>query len=713
MLDDAAASEALHLRHLALTPDRRMEARVVRTLAWLHWHRWNSLPEGAGQQDLSIAVGLFGAMVEDDPMAVPSQVRRYHVDQADPARRARIGTAMLSHLEQADDADALTEAIDALSQAAETLPEVLSNLSYAYLMRYERGGDRADIEQAVATGERAAELRPDAVSALVNLGNALRLLHAETGVRRDLDRALQVNRRAALAATGEIRATIALNQAIMLLARYDTAGNRADLDAALQEAQRAVDADPQRPLFLAGLAAVRLARGDLTAGLDAACAAVRNTPIGHPDRPRRLDLLADVLRAINSTYDDPATLGLAIDAAVEQLPDQNATLVGSLFQHRYALTSALGDLDQAIAFGQRGPTDPGQLSSLGNAFAMRHQLTGATVDIERAVELHQRAAADDPGHPGWLMNLSNALRLRYEHTDDPADLDASVAASRSGLQLSDDTTRPGQRANLAATLVFRSHAVGSPADLDEAIEQLRQAIAEVPADYEYRALYKSNLAIALRTHATTMPAGRFSAQELLRRQAADRADLDEAVDLLRDVVRGVAPSRPERSTFLANLAATLGVRHGRTGALDDLNEAVQLWQAATDTNAGPVAERVRAARDAARTVAGARGPADAAPHYLAAIALLPLLIWRGNTLTDQHQFLRRYVADLAGDAAAAAVAAAAAASAVEAAEHARGVLWTQLLDTRTDLSALQQVDPDLATRLTTCRALLDRPLLHH
>src|SRR5262249_16117715 len=47
--------------------------------------------------------------------------------------------------------------------------------------------------------------------------------------------------------------------------------------------------------------------------------------------------------------------------------------------------------------------------------------------------------------------------------------------------------------------------------------------------------------------------------------------------------------------------------------------------------------------------------------------------------------------------------------AVELLEQGRGVLWSQLLETHTDLDALRQADPELAARLDTVRAALDHP----
>jgi hypothetical protein len=62
---------------------------------------------------------------------------------------------------------------------------------------------------------------------------------------------------------------------------------------------------------------------------------------------------------------------------------------------------------------------------------------------------------------------------------------------------------------------------------------------------------------------------------------------------------------------------------------------------------------------------------------------------------------------LGGDAAAAAIAAGQPERALELLEAARAVIWSQQLDTRTDLSTLRDVAPALADELDQARAALD------
>ncbi len=89
------------------------------------------------------------------------------------------------------------------------------------------------------------------------------------------------------------------------------------------------------------------------------------------------------------------------------------------------------------------------------------------------------------------------------------------------------------------------------------------------------------------------------------------------------------------------------------------------------------------------------------------VRLIPLLAWRGAAVADRRHLLHTQAGSVAGDAAASTLAAGTPGLAVELLDQGRGVLWAQLLDTRTDLGRLDRAHPGLAQRLRECRAVLD------
>jgi hypothetical protein len=168
-------------------------------------------------------------------------------------------------------------------------------------------------------------------------------------------------------------------------------------------------------------------------------------------------------------------------------------------------------------------------------------------------------------------------------------------------------------------------------------------------------------------------------------------------------------NHPDRAGRLSNLGNALRSRFVRVGDLTDLNAAIDGWAEATRSPVAAAATRLTAARQWADTVARRHMPAAAVDAYTEAITLLPLLAWRGISHHDTHHLLSQHAASLARDAAACAISAGRLDLAVELLEAGRGVYWAQLLGTRTDLTALIQVAPDLAEELHTCRMLLEQP----
>jgi CHAT domain-containing protein len=165
--------------------------------------------------------------------------------------------------------------------------------------------------------------------------------------------------------------------------------------------------------------------------------------------------------------------------------------------------------------------------------------------------------------------------------------------------------------------------------------------------------------------------------------------------------------------MLSNLGVALRIRFERSGDVADLDEAIDGWVQATRSPAASVTTRLTAAGGWARSTARWREPAVAVEAYTEAIGLVPLLAWRGISGRDQQHLLQTHAASLARDAAACAIAASRPDLAVELLEAGRGVYWSQLLGTRTDLTALALTlaAPDLAGQLQDCRTVLEQPTL--
>ena len=130
----------------------------------------------------------------------------------------------------------------------------LSNLGVALRTRFERAGDRADLDAAI---DRRASRRwrparpttPTAPCACPTSAVALRARFERTGDRADLDAAIDVGRQAVAATPADHpdRAGRLSNLGVALPTRFERAGDRADLDAAIDAGRQAVAVEVASP----------------------------------------------------------------------------------------------------------------------------------------------------------------------------------------------------------------------------------------------------------------------------------------------------------------------------------------------------------------------------------------------------------------------------------------------------------------------------------
>ena len=512
-----------------------------------------------------------------------------------------------------------------------------------------------------------------------------------------------------------------------LYIRFARAEDQADLDASIDAWQQAVAATPadhpHRAAYLSGLGIAlrtRFARAedqaDLDAAIDAWRQAVAATPAGDPGRAGYLSGLGAVLQLRGERIGDRADLDAAIDALRQAVaasppddPDRAMYLtdLATALRTRFERAGALADLDAAIdalrqAVAATPADDPrraGYLSDLGTALRMRFEQAGALADLEAAIDVGRQAVAatpvDDPYRAKYLASLGTSLQTRSKRTDDRADMDSAIDLLRQAVAATPvgHPQRAGRLSNLSTALATRSKEAGDRADLDSAIDLLRQAVAASPADHPDRAGPLSNLCAALYTRFT---------------RAGALADLDAAIDAAQQAVAASPADHPGRIMRLSNLSAALQIRGERIGDRADLDAALNAGQQAAAIEVASPLMRVEAARRWGDAAAVCGRWQEAVAGFTLAVSLLGRVAPRSLARRDQESLLGG-LGGLAPDAAACCVHAGLTDRAVELFEQGRGVLLGQALDTRTDLTALAEQFPDLASRFTAMRDDLDRP----
>lgn len=680
------------------------------------------------------------------------------------------GLALHDRYEQAGDAADLDRAVEYFRTAAGRDPGAavyLSNLGNALRARFERYGRDEDRQAALTVGRRAVRAGgPQLTMALTNLALALRVSFEWTGAQRQLSEAIRVARRAAeLTVAGDPdRAGRLSDLGAVLRTRYEWRGRSADLDEAARagaEAVRGPEDDPDRPMYLSNFALTLLNRfdrdgsgADLDRAIELLYDALAMSAAGHPDRPMYLSNLGLVLRVRYDHTDRPADLDGAIGAGREAVaatpvghPDAalyRGNLSAALWS-RYERCGTRDDLAEAIEVARQAVRDTAAdhvsaavvLANLGLALRARFEAIGDEHDLDEAIRVERRGVAgvpeDHPHRADYLANLSLSLRVRYERLGMRRDIDEAVRTGRRAVAATHagHPYRAAYLANLGNTLQARFELNGRLRDVHEAVTAGLAAVRAAPAGHPDRPMFQCNAGLALIT--------RYE-------RTRDPADLAAAVRAGRAAVRGAASDHPMRPAYLADLSGTLRARYERHRRRRDLDEAAALAREAADavpddhpdqaiyllTRAGAEHTRgdittaihsaQRASKNPAAAVATRLDAAyrwgswawqtgdqhEAARGYDAAVTLLPLLVWPGLDRRTQEDSLARWPG-LVSQAVSCLVSAGRPERAVELAELGRSLLWSQLLELRTDLSELADRHPDTAAELVRLRERLDHP----
>jgi tetratricopeptide (TPR) repeat protein len=722
-------------------PDSDIDRLIVSALVAAGLHSRHTVTGALADLDRAIGIGREVADAYPDDMTGRA------------GSLANLSMSLLARFERtkdpADADEAVTAGRRALAAAEEDDPDiegVLSALGNALNARYLSTHSAADLDEAIGIltrlAEQAAPGHPGRCQYLSNLGNALHSRFASTRDPADLDQAIEAGREA-VALTPALHPNRAIhlrNLGNALETRVERTATPGEIPADQDEliaVRRATlsltpPGHPGRARVLARLGYALWPRieasysaPDIREAIEACREAALSYQSGDFDRGRLLGTLAGALHAGYQRTGDPTLLTEAIDtgrAAVAEIPASSPvrplfmSVLAEALRARCWRDGSLADIDEAIDIGREAARDaaPGPvaqivLGNLGAALMLRHALQEGEDDLEEAVTaLRATAAAAGINGPLALSNLGRMLAARWERAGGKLamtgmrDLEEGLRACRTALAAvpEDHPSHAACLRNLSTVLQAWSRRAidlgypGTLEELNEAIDVSRAAFATVPADHPARPDLLSELARALRN--------RF-------KRTGDKADADAAVTAARDALGELPADHADRCSYLHDLSRFRYERFERFGDPADVSAAIDGWREAAGLRAAPPVTRMYAAHCWGQAAASWGGQwALAADGYAIAVELLPLAAWRGLSRGDREH--RLYESrGMGGDAAACAIAAGQPERALELLEQARGVIWSQLLDARTDLAALRADAPELAGALDEARAAMDAP----
>jgi len=528
---------------------------------------------GAADPDLEVLFTL--SQVAASPDTLPEPARE--------ALRRSASTRAAQLLGQAQETDASPQVTDkavAMAAVAVALARDSTrfvthmNLAAALGIRYDRRGERSDLEYSIALLrgliEESALTRDRAhhASASNNLGKSLRARYEAAGALEDLKESAE---RFAAAVEGApdnaSRARYAGHAADTALAVFESTGSLADLDAAVEAGRLALQC-PEAPdgyVRLSSLGTALRTRGEFLGRAE--------------DVAEAVDLHRRALAVLDAGH-----------------PARHAVLMnlGNSLRSRFEMTAQAGDLDDAVrttltAIDSAPSTLPSLAryhANLGAMLRVRFELTTDRADLREAVRHQQEAAAlastQDPHLGRYASNLSGILLTRYADAGDPADLDGAIAAARRAAGAGSRSPLEHARclASLGGALLTRFELRDRLNDVSEAAAVMRRAVEAVPVGHVDRATYLANLALV---------------QLALFERTEDPPALDAAVESAREALAATTVSQASRPTRLTTLGSMLLTRFRLTGDPADLEAAVgsaEAALAATAPSAGALPGRL-------------------------------------------------------------------------------------------------------------------------
>lgn len=449
-----------------------------------------------------------------------------------------------------------------------------------------------DLDLAIAWTEQAiANWPPDdpnRAAALANMGTALTDRYERDGNRNDLDRALAAFD-AAIPALGRggRRVDIALHaQGVAHHARASASGGLevADLERAIALFHEALESpepdDDERAGYLNSLGLSLRAKGralaepGLMRAADAAYRDARARARRDGDNREAATLnLAAVLVERAESDNDVALLREAIDLYRDVLPGLDgprllpattnlATALVDLYRYsrdRHALDEAIQDLRRSAEALPAGASRLVALANLGAALHEMYAHTGRIAVLDEAIGVQELLLQPPAPRPAErLLNLGVSLLDRYRRRRKSRDLERGIAlfaeaAERAGSRIERASALNSQ----ANGLSLRFDATGARGDLETSLVLREEAVAAAPAGSVDVGLYRANLGV-----------------DLLRRfeLTGDSADLQRAIAEQRRALQDAPAGSAEQPRLLAGLADTLARRTGDAASADDVAE---------------------------------------------------------------------------------------------------------------------------------------------
>ncbi|KAJ6568635.1 CHAT domain-containing protein [Mycena capillaripes] len=550
------------------------------------------------------------------------------------------------------------EAVHITPQGHPRWGHLLGNLAMLFKIRYDVLADMKDLEGVLQIRKTLLSLtpkgHPNRASHLHNLAESYNDRYKRKGDLNDLQVAVQMQQEARdLTPNGDPhQAARMMALAVSLGERYKELGDVTDVNDAVQLTQEVIDLTPNdhpdRAIWLKNIGMILLSRferqkelQDLETALQIVYQAEGLSPKGHSHRAGVLKSLLLCLEARYRTLGDlqDSETGLQIGRELIELTPPNhpdrmtrlqnlATLFSARFRKLGDLQDLHGELSTAGEAVKLAPEDhperAGLLFSLASSFKARHDRLGNVEDLKMAIHTHRDAIALLPhthsDRPTHLARLAESCGTLYQKRGDLRNLNEALDAIQEAMH-SIPQQDIGLLSDLALILGLRYTRKGDLKDLQDSLNTRQQVVELTPPEHPARAYRLNNLAISFR---------------LRYQRLGNLNDLQVAIERDREAIALTPHGDPVEAVFLYSLALSLQERYRKSGNPDDLAGVHSCY---IDSFKLPSTDPHMAWPQAIQwaTFATEFQSSYCVPAYTAAFALLPELLWIGNSIPVRHR----------------------------------------------------------------------------
>lgn len=665
-------------------------------------------------------------------------------DAADrPKILRKIGSLFNSRFDQAGTVEDLNGAVEhfALADQAPSPIEPLEQGSCKHLLalalwkRFEKTGEKADLDDAIETCEKALAASPDhpaTLEALKSLGMWLKTRYDNNKAIGDLDRALEVTELSLASAPSDEREQLFLLNNInsLLSVRYNCRPNQHDVERGVQVSELATEIYPENPrkfVFLRYLGlwlqrrdgenSMSTAR-DLDLAIEYLEMAFDKIPSDEPNRTKvesfsnlssalfrrfqRSRNIDDISHVTKMAEEIENTTRLDQDGMGELLHIKAMADSARFVQYGTAeeLKKAIESAEGAIAILPPGNLDIfSWLTSAATLLVEQFARTGSTADLKRAIDLAQRAVDEAPddyeNRDSLLSNVALTLGKKWERTRELEYLVKAIELDEMALAIprrGHEVQAPRLKLNLGVHLTSLGEQTRERDPLDRAIKHLNETLASIPPDGFYR--YRVLLTLS-RSHAS------------LFGQTNNPEHLQDAIDATTKAMEATPLGHPERGKALYRAGLNFAKLYRATSDRKALDRAIAFFEEGWNFQAGLPMIRLECARIAGDLLAEESQWERSSSFLEGAVNLLPKLSPR-SLKSEDKQYLLSTIPGLASLAPAVALnAGKKPEEALNLVELGRGVIAGLLLEMRTDISDLRDEDDELATEFMSIRDQLD------